>query len=93
MDWRFDMDKKKSQFIHAQKRLIKRHSILPSKNLFNEWVKSIQNGKAEFIDRQLNRLTRWLVEYDNKKIPVVYDKERKSIVTILENEMINLGKD
>lgn len=40
-------------------------------------------GKARFVDRQSNRVTRWVVEDEGREFPVVYDSRRKTIVTVL----------
>jgi hypothetical protein len=56
-----------------------------------ELVKLIQEAKLTFLDRQSNRVTRWLWIDPIKGIECVlpYDKERKQIITVLSNRETN----
>lgn len=80
--------KTKSNEIHAKKRAFQRTGHRCGLDTLNKFVKLIQNGEAEFIDRQSNNRTRWFVKYAERKIAVVYDKQRKSIITVLTEDMI-----
>jgi hypothetical protein len=48
----------------------------------------IHSGKARFVERQSHRVTLWLVEQHGKIMPVVYDKDRDSIATVLPIEHV-----
>lgn len=81
--------KKKCQTFHARRRAEQRFGIQLN---IDEAVKAIQNGNAKLIERQSLRVTVWLVEQDGKKFPVVYDKQRQSIATVLPKEyLISFG--
>ena len=72
--------KKHAQQIHFRKACIKRvGQILDDQVL----VKSIQNQELEFIDRQSNRITRWKYSHNNNDFMIIYDKDRKQVVTII----------
>ena len=47
-------------------------------------VERIQKREGvEFLERQSKRVTVWLINHDGAEIPAVYDKQRKTIVTVL----------
>lgn len=81
------MTKAESQRIHAHRRLIERFGIYISNEGYQNIIMMIQStprpDSIVFLDRTNARLTRWLVEYDSKKMVCVYDKRRKTIVTFL----------
>lgn len=76
-------DKKKAQKIHAKRRALQRYSIELNKSLHKDWIHQIQNGVAKFVERQSNRISVYEILVEGKIIPVVYDKIRKNIVTVL----------
>lgn len=81
-------DKAKAQVRHASRRAEQRFGVTIDQH---EWVRQIRTGLAEFIDRQSCRVSRWWILHEGQRIPVVYDKQRGVIVTVLTPEMI-LGK-
>ena len=46
-------------------------------------VRKIQNKELEFVDKQSNRITRWKYKVNDKEYILVYDKDRKQLVTII----------
>lgn len=82
------MSKKRSLRKHAKRRLVERTGYMMGYERLESFVKMIQAGKADFIDRQSNNKTRWFVPCGEKRIAVVYDKKRKQIVTVLTEDMI-----
>lgn len=77
------LTKKTSQSMHARKRAIERFGLKYNRFVRKELVKMIQNGKAEFIEKQSNRVSKWRILYDGRWIDVIYDGRRKTIVTFL----------
>lgn len=73
--------KKKAVKIHFQKRSLERVGVLLNENAI---VGLIQENKLEFIERQSNRITVWRYVFMDKIYRVVYDKQRKQIVTIFD---------
>ena len=71
---------------HASRRMLQRHGLEVGKTELGEMVKMIQDGEATFVERQSNRITVWDMDYIGRLLRVVYDKERKQIVTVLPKE-------
>lgn len=46
-------------------------------------VRMIQSGRAEFVRRQSKRVGLFAIELGDERRIVVYDRERKAIVTVL----------
>lgn len=51
-------------------------------------VDQIRSGNAGFIDKRSHRLSRFWVLYDGVSYPVVYDRARKIIVSVMLREWI-----
>lgn len=77
------MDKKLSQTLHAKKRAAERYGINLDKTTRRAIKEQISQGKSKFIEKQSNRISVHEVEIKGQQIKVVYDKNRKNIVTIL----------
>ena len=73
-------NKKKAIKTHFQRRSSERIGVLLDEK---ELVKKIQNNELEFFERQSNRVTVFKYEYQDKKYKLIYDKNRKQIITIL----------
>ena len=80
---RGDGSKAKAQRSHAARRSREREGfrLHPARQI--RAVKQIQNGEADFIERQSGRITLWWVEIDAHRLKVVYDKQRQTIVSVL----------
>ena len=80
--------KKKSVDSHFEIRCIQRLGYVPKKK---DLVQDIQNGKLAFIDRQSNRVTRWLWTDPVHGVECIlpYDKDRKQIITVLFKDSIS----
>ena len=74
--------KRKTVDRHFMIRCIQRLGYVPSTKSL---IKQIQNNKLEFYYRESNRLSHWKWKDPIKNIDciLVYDKERKQLVTIL----------
>lgn len=77
------MSKTKQVKKHLRKRLSQRFEKRLTKELHKNIVFQIQKGIAEFIERQSNRITIWVVDVEGEKIKAVYDSNRKQVVTVL----------
>lgn len=82
------MGKKLAQRFHAAERADSRFGIHYNRHVRREIIKQIQSQKATFIDKQSLRLSRWLVKVEDQDVVVVYDKNRKEVVTFLKPEWI-----
>jgi len=68
---------------HAYVRAAQRYQISLDEQQQAEIVESIQCGECEFIERQSNNRTLWKTTVFGKVIGVVYDRKRKSLVTVI----------
>ena len=77
--------KKKSQTIHARRRALERYGIIVGPKAIKEIVNTIQRkrGGAEFVKRRTSRITIFDVPFRGKRVRVVYDSQRKNIVSFL----------
>jgi hypothetical protein len=75
--------KKKAQRSHFRRRCAERIGVYASKRLNDKIVKDIQSGRARFVKRSSLRVTIWHVDIGGQPVEVVYDKQRKVIVTVL----------
>lgn len=86
--------KKKHQAFHARSSFSDRYGIVLTDELHARFVKDIQTGKAFFMFRQSHRVSVFKISHEGRKIPVVYDGDRKQIVTALPPECLksaNIG--
>lgn len=68
---------------HAIRRAYERLDIILD---YDKAVSDIQRKKGKFIKKQTNRVTVWKLEQDGKEFYACYDKQRKTIATVLEEE-------
>jgi len=80
--------KEVAQRFHAKKRARQRYGIDLPTVVQAAIVKRIQRGQGRWLKTQSNRVTHWAVEWEGQTIPVVYDKIRKQIVTVLPPEAL-----
>lgn len=69
-----------NQKIHFQVRCLQRLGFLVD---HDELVQLIQNGKLDLIEKQSNRVSKFLWKHNGKQYVLVYDKKRKRVVTIM----------
>lgn len=84
--------KKRCQYRHAKRRFLQRQGVEVSNGDLDSLVRIIQRGEAEFVERQSLRITKWRVDVFGMPCVVVYDRSRKSIVTVLTDEMVQTEK-
>ena len=78
-------NKRKSQFLHAALRFSERTDIRFTREIHKEFVRKIRAGKhAVFVEHQSNRVSVWNVTHEAIDYRVIYDKVRRSIVTVLQ---------
>lgn len=75
-------DKGDAQRDHCKRRFRERYGIDFNRHVRREFVKLIQHNQCHFIEKQSNRVSVWDVIYGGQVFRVVYDKERKNIVTV-----------
>lgn len=75
--------KKQCQQAHARRRAKERFGIRLTKAMRLDIIKKIGSNKTRKLGKQSLRVTGHEVEIEGKLLKVLYDKKRKSIVTIL----------
>jgi len=75
-----------AQRAHAKKRFKERHGIDFNRNVRRFFISSIIDGKARFVQKQTNRVAVYDVDYNNKVYRVIYDRTRKNIITVMDND-------
>lgn len=99
------MKKSKSQLQHFKKRCVTRLGFELSNNTIQIIIKGIQSKATPeelisnkvtdlaFVENQTNRITKWQMKYNDKLYYVIYDKQRKMVVTILypQEEYVNFA--
>jgi len=75
--------KSTNQKRHARRRAAERYELDLHQDAQAAIVRAIQGGEARFIRKQSQRVSVWEVEHGGRRLPVVYDKKRKTIVTVL----------
>ena len=85
-------NKKQSEIDHALRRAAERFGLRLHQDLYLRLIRSIQDHTAEFVDRQSNRVTRWIVDVDGTKMCAAYDSNRSVIVSFITLEMLREGQ-
>ena len=78
--------KKAALRIHTKKRAKERYEIDLFRKDIDNIVTKIQSRNALFVNRESGRVSKWLVEYNEKLLCVIYDRKRKTLVTCLPAE-------
>jgi len=83
--------KDKTQRRHAVKRFHQRCGVALTPELHEQIIQSIRDanmkkGTAKFIERQSLRVSVWEVDIAGERRRVVYDSNRKQLVTVLPDE-------
>lgn len=73
------------QYVHAKRRAQERYDLWIDEKVYFDMVEEIQQKKAEFLGRESNTRTHWLVR---DIYIVVYDSSRQSIATFLPPDAI-----
>lgn len=76
--------KAKRQKAHARRRANERYGIHLGQHQYDEMCRMIRhNEKCKFLDKQSNRVSLFALNYEGEWLPVVYDKQRHTVVTVL----------
>lgn len=75
--------KAQNQEMHAKIRFAQRYGVMICDDTYRDMVQQIQSGKAKFIRKQSNRVSHFWVTWHDQTVPVVYDKLRGTVVTVL----------
>lgn len=78
--------KKQNERQHATRRAALRFGIHWNRHKLRQFKKDIANSKWPTIEKQSNRITIFSAVIDEQKVAVVYDKQRKEVVTFMPLE-------
>ena len=80
-------DKRVNQRIHAKKRALERYDLELTRTDMEAMVKQIMDNEVDtFYRSSTNRNTLHKVTWEGRTLIVVYDKDRKTIVTFLPED-------
>jgi len=86
-------EKSDAQYFHSKGRARERYGIHLSRNVYNAWIKAIQGLDDTITVRPLGQesrsLTHFAISWGGQEIPVVYDRNRKTIKTVLPLSGLN----
>ena len=80
--------KKLSERVHARRRAMQRYGITFGRERRSALVRAIQTDKAVFLRAFSNRSKAFAVFYEENWYAVVYDNQRKEIITFLPPEFL-----
>lgn len=72
---------------HFRRRFRERFGIDVHKDLYEKIIKQIRTGKAELVERKSNRVKLYKVVIDETEYQVIYDKLRKTLVTVFPRKI------
>ena len=75
--------KPKAQQAHAIRRAWERFGLTVTQEAYDDACMDIYEGRATFLEKESNRVYHFLVNLAGREVPVVYDRMRKTIVTVL----------
>ncbi len=78
--------KRRDQQRHAQQRALARTGLNIGQRQQDAIVDKIRTGEAVFVRKESNRISVFDVEYEETTLRVVYDKQRKSLATIMTTD-------
>lgn len=76
-------DKLRSMFTHAKLRAWQRYGVVLTKELHEKIVNEILCGRSDLLKRQTVSRSIYIVEVEEARYKVVYDKTRKALKTFL----------
>ena len=77
------LTKKQAQQVHARRRAYERYGLTLTKKKRLRAIADIQAGRATLVEKQSLARSVWQVQIDNRPVTVVYDRTRKTLVTVL----------
>ena len=78
---------------HAMRRFGERMGFGLSSETYADLSRQIQDGQAQFVRKQSNRVTIWRLMYEGKPVRVAYDKDRHQIITFIPENPVAERKD
>jgi len=76
--------KLKCEHLHCKRRALERFGLALNHKDLAIMARMIQDHKGDFIKRRSCRITLWKLNYKDMEMTAVYDKNRKSVVTVMK---------
>lgn len=70
---------------HAMDRALERHGLRLNRREVKEIGNRIDAGNARFVEEENDAIALYLVEYGGRRLPVIYNRIERFIITILED--------
>lgn len=83
---------KKHLISHAVMRLSERYSMPVTAEDIEDINSRIKYGQADFIGHESNTHSRWVVDFDGQRLPVIYNRKLKCIATVLPEHAMDEWK-
>jgi len=83
------VNKKRALRVHAKRRAKVRYGLTINKFRRRQIICLIQGEKGKLLKKHSHRVSEWEIVFEGKKLRLLYDKNRKEIITFLpplENE-------
>ena len=80
---RHGQTKAATQRLHARRRFLEREGLVYSRRVERALIGAIVGGKSVCVERQSHRVSVHDVPHEERIYRVVYDRQRKTIVTVL----------
>ena len=81
--------KAQNQYRHTEKRFVHRYGVNINRAVYDDLCRQIRENKAQFISKTSNRVSLFWVKLGDERYPVVYDRVRKTIATVLLREWLD----
>ena len=82
--------KSSSMQLHAQRRANERFGFVPSRKQYAEMCRMCSSGEYFcYLERQSSNRSKAVILFEGMLIPVIYDKKRKQIATVLSQSMLS----
>lgn len=75
--------KKKAQIRHAKRRAYERHGLVLTAQDLQKIVGLIKRGESRVLGRQSLRVSGHELDWQDKKLKVLYDQHRRTVITVL----------
>lgn len=79
-------NKKKNQKRHARKRFLERLGVPLTQDFRDRIIGKIRRGETKVLEKPSNRVTKHRILIDGISFDVIYDRKRKTIVTVLPQD-------
>lgn len=77
------MNKKRALRVHAKRRAQSRYGLTINKFRRRQIICLVQGRKGVFLKEHSKRVSEWKIVFEGKELRLLYDRNRKEIITFL----------